>query len=778
MRRDLPFLCAIAFALGFLLAIVHSVARAGGPLFIDQASMRPVAWPNGVPVPVYVDLGALGAFDKATADALVADALKQWSDVDTSAFSAHVAGDFASIGLPDITGATAASVIGVDNGGGIHVVYDHDGSVLRNYFGVDERVLGIAMPEFGVGPVVTEGFVLLNGASVSMYKPTSAQFSGVVAHELGHAIGLAHSQTNGASAVYADPTGPDACAIPYASRAPNDSVETMYPVIALSTVGAHMGSVDMRDDRVSLSNLYPAQGWPAAYASIAGRVTLPDGMTDLTGVNVVARNLADPFNDAVSAMSGDQTHGRIGPDGRFALNGLTPGADYVLFVDTIVQGGFSTPRAFLPYYRASEEFWNSDESGDGDTDARCASTPLRVAAGSTTPADIAINTPANEHLLRLLPYPGFSATGVSTDGRVLVGTVPAPASDGLPPFAQYTMRWTEETGLQRVPGSLGFGGNAKVDSTGTTVFTTFADENNATFPGTWRVGDATHQRLDPGYGAMTIACDGAGANVMDIAQEGAVIVGLAYRDCRTAVAYRWTPSTGYQALGGFGPLSRANAVSDDGMTVVGWNDGHTVYRGRQGVWWHRGRQTFASPAPASGTQYWDDASDVSGDGNVIVGSHAQSTFAWRATRGGERRILPRLAIPGIMEARNRGVSFNVAHDGSYVLGRYGDIFAYRMFLWTEALGTIDFSEFLYAQGADHARVFDFFATLAVTRDDRTIIGWGYSNGVPLNFTSRLDQVAVCTPAQETQYVAFPHGMNDAVRAGSRVGRCDRIATAM
>jgi hypothetical protein len=131
-----------------------------------------------------------------------------------------------------------------------------------------------------------------------------------------------------------------------------------------------------------------------------------------------------------------------------------------------------------------------------------------------------------------------------------------------------------------------------------------------------------------------------------------------------------------------------------------------------------------------------------------------------------------------MEAQNRGVTFNVAHDGSYVLGRYGAHYAYRMFLWTEALGTIDFSEFLYAQGADHARVFDFFATLVLTRDDRTIVGWGYSNGVPLNFTSRLEQVAVCTAAQETQYVAFPRGMDDAVRAGARVGRCDRLATAM
>ena len=77
-------------------------------------------------------------------------------------------------------------------------------------------------------------------------------------------------------------------------------------------------------------------------------------------------------------------------------------------------------------------------------------------------------------------------------------------------------------------------------------------------------------------------------------------------------------------------------------------------------------------------------------------------------------MLPRLSIPGLDDGFNRGVAFNVAHDGSYVLGRYGAMFAYRMFLWTETLGTIDFSEFLYAQGADHARVFDFFAEHGLT----------------------------------------------------------------
>ena len=107
-------------------------------------SLGPISsWPNGQ-VPIYTDLGSLGILSNAQADGLVVNAASEWSNVPTSSFRATVAGDFSAIGLGDVDFSSITSVIGTYNGGGIHVVYDHDGSILADYFGVPPTaILGI-----------------------------------------------------------------------------------------------------------------------------------------------------------------------------------------------------------------------------------------------------------------------------------------------------------------------------------------------------------------------------------------------------------------------------------------------------------------------------------------------------------------------------------------------------------------------------------------------------------------------------------------------------------
>ena len=103
------------------------------------------------------------------ADTQVAFAWQQWTDVPSSSFEATVQGDFSTLGIGDVTSANASQIFDTYNGGGIHVVYDTDGTILRDYFGVGASVLGIASPEITVEGTdeIVESWVILNGSVIS-----------------------------------------------------------------------------------------------------------------------------------------------------------------------------------------------------------------------------------------------------------------------------------------------------------------------------------------------------------------------------------------------------------------------------------------------------------------------------------------------------------------------------------------------------------------------------------------------------------------------------------
>src|SRR5262249_39729633 len=145
-------------------------------------------------------------------------------------------------------------------------------------------------------------------------------FSGVFTHELGHAIGLRHSQTNGAVQLNTsrDMPFPFGCTSqPYAGDAgvgpTPQQIETMYPFVNQRPggTGQYMVLLNKKDDPVAIPDLLPAAGWPGNYGPGQGPVDfLPKilgngtGPTQqIPGVNMIARNLADPYNDCVSAMT-------------------------------------------------------------------------------------------------------------------------------------------------------------------------------------------------------------------------------------------------------------------------------------------------------------------------------------------------------------------------------------------------------------------------------------------------------------------------------------------
>ena len=338
--------------------------------------------------------GDLGVLTNARADELVTLRREPVVERPDLQLQGAVAGDFSELGLGDIDDTNVESVLGAWNGGGIDVIYDSDGSIMTNFFGLPPTgVLGITNIDYveADGPEILEAWMVLSGPGIHANDPNGVGFQGVVTHEMGHALNLAHSQANGAVwnpiAVRLASAGRMLRALDRSGRTASQ-VETMYPISTPEPgdSGEYMGTVDRLDDMSALSDIYPAPGYPGNRGTISGQILDSSG-APVTGVNVIARNVADPFNDFRSYISGQVSKGQAGPDGSFALNDLTPGARYVIYVDNLLIGAFSVPR--LSVLPGPEEYFNGAmESGDSALDDRCAWVTVAAQPGAPATADI------------------------------------------------------------------------------------------------------------------------------------------------------------------------------------------------------------------------------------------------------------------------------------------------------------------------------------------------------------------------------------------------------
>lgn len=784
-------------------------ALAGGPLYL-QAPGQPFAYAG--PVEVYTDLTELGPWSNDTADAAVEFAWNEWSSVPTSSFSASVAGDFADIGLPPIDGSNAQLVIGAYNGGGIHVIYDHDGSVLRDVLGAPYGVLGVASPDVaaadGSGEIL-ESWAVINGSAIPDADPaTVAGYTGVMTHEFGHSINLAHTQTNGAVLFFGDnvaPTGCDDSAYMGPGLAVND-IETMYPFISPTQTGQAVSTVDTLDDRAALSNLYPAAGWPGSHGAIEGVIRRGggDNRQQITGVNVIARNVADPFADATSALSGDYSQGAAGADGQYRFTGLTPGADYVVYVDDIAQGGFSTPPAFLP---GPEEYYNGrDESANAETDHVCEATPLTAQAGSTARADIAFNHVPGAPVMAMTDYPGLVVSSLTHDGGKGVGLVIGlevgfvwdQKKELLEPFATPLFPVISGNGKHIAGTGVGADGLGRAG---------FWLGNASDSESIWSAIDEL-----PG----TEGCDwlGSRSSAWGISRDGDYLTGQNVTNCNTIEGFVWSAADGMVALPftdrpeGTYYQARGNDVSADGRVVVGFD---TWTFGRAATVWTDGVPEWQSLVQEVRFTDWQgneivenwpvgEALAVSDDGRTVVGDGAWNEFGmagvpwmWTAEGGLEliegipcidRTVFQFKCWSGVPES---GTASGVSADGGVVVGRVAWSFFDPAdgFIWTRELGAMELQQFLEIQNVLAVDGWKNLIAATVSGDGRTIGGWGTVPvpGDPFGFQSEawgfritIDKVDVCHNPDSrkpvTLQVAFPESMDSHLAHGDTFGACE------
>jgi hypothetical protein len=376
--------------------LVIAPAHGGGPL-ANCGDGVPFLWANGGRNIVWnADLGNLGNLTKAEADTFVANSFGQWQNVATATIS-YVQGANLPVNV-DATNFEAFFDAPAPDGLSA-IVYDDTGEIFELLFGANSGVLGFAGPEFAdpATCTITEGLAFLNGPEFDPADPNTAL--SIMVHEFGHFSNLAHSQTNGGILLglalgTPEPSGPAPFntfgAPTVADFANNEFIETMYPFFFGPAFGTESLALD---DTTAISRLYPEVGHFATTASFGGSILGPNGALRLSGVNVIARNVANPFLDSVSALSGDftdDTDPAVSPVvGTYRFTGLTPGAQYAVYVDGILDGGFSTEPRNLP---GPEEF--ASGATESNSDAPDTFAPVVVAAGGNrTGVNVIFNVP-------------------------------------------------------------------------------------------------------------------------------------------------------------------------------------------------------------------------------------------------------------------------------------------------------------------------------------------------------------------------------------------------
>jgi len=418
---------------------------AGEPLVVGGANFgnegEAVVWnPAAMPIQYRVDPGPLSVNPTTKAAVItnsagrtrVASMFSVWSSVSTAKISFNYAGTIVAAGSY-VEGADVATMAqfndvsgSCDVGTQSPVVFDADGS-LTIELGMDQSVIGFA------GPCVMDDAGHINAAMVVMngkmqdgvntqtnWELPSASFDEAITHEIGHLLGLGHSQINHNAASWCTPDE-------------LGGLPLMYPYVtceARSKIGLPMLA---SDDVAWISKLYPGPAFGTSYGKITGRVLFYDGVTQAQGVNVIARRVDDPATAAneskriaVSSVSGFRFTGNPGQsftanylpctgpsplcvDGFFSNNvggdptgsrnpaligyyelTVTPGT-YTVEIEAI-HLGFDIGPIRPPISGVNPEFWDDGESGLED---RMVKGTVTVAPGQeVTDVDIIFNIPS------------------------------------------------------------------------------------------------------------------------------------------------------------------------------------------------------------------------------------------------------------------------------------------------------------------------------------------------------------------------------------------------
>ncbi|WP_300670884.1 T9SS type A sorting domain-containing protein [Soonwooa sp.] len=258
-----------------------------------------------------------------------------------------------------------------------------------------------------------------------------------------------------------------------------------------------------------------------------------------------------------------------------------------------------------------------------------------------------------------------------------------------------------------------FSGNVSISEDGNTIASSMTNpQSNLNEMAIYNKTSSTWNFL----GGLAANQDAFKSSVWGMSPDGKTIVGNGYQVTAYSSAATWTAETGVTAVANPlpGKNDRANTISADKSTIVGW---HEVATGeRSPAFWRNGAVTAITNS--NGQPIGGEARAASSNGNIIVGISGVNSFVY------DNGVYQEISNPKYTDMYFSGAS-GITRDGKKVIGFFrpssGSPYGGDGYMWTKENGLVDLNAYVSSLGVDLGN-YTLALPLAISGDGTKIVG--------------------------------------------------------